>query len=431
MRLPVRPALVAIGAVVLVSAGVALSTSALEPEGHAVPTARVARGPVDLTAHATGELRPVRVQPIVAPRVGGTLRIVTLKPSGTPVRAGEVVVALDAAEQEYSLEQSRSELLQAEQELIRMEADAAVRAAEDEVALLKARFAVRRAELDARANQFVGAIDARKNELAHEEAKRRLAQLEADLASREDGTRAARELAQEKRTKARLAIERAERDIESMTLVAPFDGLVSVRENRDASGGIFFSGMTLPEYQPGDVTAAGRPIAEVLDVSHMEIRAKVDETDRPRIASGVAAEVTLDAIPGDALPGRVKSVSGLATRGFFSTAGPIRRFDAVFELNRPDVRLHPGLTARIVVNGQRLADVLSVPRQAIFDKEGRSIVYVAEGRTFTAREVTVTYRTDTQVVLEGIEEGTIVALANPEKPGAATTAAAPSPGVMR
>ena len=51
-----------------------------------VPAARVARGDVDVTAHTQGELRTTRAIMIPAPRVRGTLQIVTIADTGTPVR---------------------------------------------------------------------------------------------------------------------------------------------------------------------------------------------------------------------------------------------------------------------------------------------------------------------------------------------------------
>ena len=85
-----------------------------------------------------------------------------------------------------------------------MKADAAVQGAQDDVALLTARFDVRRTELDASGNEFIGAVDAQKNILSHEEARRRLAQLLEDVKSRAATNQASLAVVQEKRTKAQL-----------------------------------------------------------------------------------------------------------------------------------------------------------------------------------------------------------------------------------
>ncbi|PYQ19391.1 MAG: hypothetical protein DMF81_22075, partial [Acidobacteria bacterium] len=192
-----------------------------------VPTTHVRRGRLELHAYATGELRPSRSGMLVAPSVAGTLQIVRLAQTGTRVQAGEVVCEFDPSEQEYNLEQSRSELLQAEQEGVKIKADAAVQAAQDQVALLAARFALRRAELEVSRNELVSAIDAQKNLLSLEEAKRRLEQLGQDVRSRQASSVASLAVADEKRKRARLGLQQAQQNIENMTLRAPIGGLVS------------------------------------------------------------------------------------------------------------------------------------------------------------------------------------------------------------
>ncbi len=64
-----------------------------------------------------------------------------------------------------------------------------------------------------------------------EEAKGRLAQLEGDLTSRDATDRASLAVLEEKRNKARLAMETAQRNIDQMRIRAPFDGLVAVKDN--------------------------------------------------------------------------------------------------------------------------------------------------------------------------------------------------------
>ena len=122
--------------------------------------------------HTLGELGPRRSIILSAPPTDGMLQLVTLLPAGSLVKEGTLVLAFDPAEQQYKLEQARSELEEAEQELVKLDADAKVQAADDQVTLLHARYEVRRAELEVSGNEFVGTIEAGKNELALEEGKR-------------------------------------------------------------------------------------------------------------------------------------------------------------------------------------------------------------------------------------------------------------------
>ena len=149
-----------------------------------IPVAAVRRGNLEMKVYAIGELRASHTMTLSAPPIGGgALQITHLTKTGAAVKKGDVVIEFDPSEQHYKLEQSQSELLQAEQEIAKAKADAAVQAAQDKVALLKAHFDVRRAELDVQQNELKSTIDAQKNLLAHDEAKRALAQLEQDIKS--------------------------------------------------------------------------------------------------------------------------------------------------------------------------------------------------------------------------------------------------------
>jgi HlyD family secretion protein len=410
------------------------STEAISgPSGPLVPTTRVTRGSIELSVTTIGELRAAKSAALIAPSIGGTLRILTLTPTGTSVKAGDLIAELDPTEQLYMLEQSRSELRQAEQEIVKRKADAAVQAAQDRVELLTARFDVRRAELDSVMDKdLIAAAEYSKRQLALQEAQRRVTQLETDAQSKVEASRAALTLVEERRTKAELAATRAQQNIESLVIKAPIDGHVVVRENRDASGGFFFSGMTLPEYRAGDNTFSGRPLADVFDLSGMEIRVKVGEQDRANVTAGQLATVASAALPGVKLTGKVLTIAGLAQSSFFEMAGPMRQFDASLQLDKPDPRLRPGTSVDVVLAGQRVENVLQVPVQAVRQKDGKPVVYVQTASGFEPKVVKVRYRTESRAVLEEIDEGTVIALVDPTaaaKPTSSSTGPAAAGGL--
>lgn len=377
-----------------------------------VPTARVRRGDLPIRVHVVGELRSARSTRLLGPAVGGALQIVTIKPTGTVVQAQDVIVEFDPSEQEFNLEQARSELLEVQEEIKKTNLEAAIQVGQDEVALLQARFAVRRAELEVTRNELASEIDAQKNLLNLEEARRRLAQLEQDIPARQKSNRASLVVLEEKLEKARLKMQQAQRAIEEMQLRAPVAGLVSVQENRGMFGGWRPPGMTFPEYREGDVVNPGAAISEVLQADQIEITGKVDEADRISVNPGLSAEIRVEGLPGVLLHGKVKSVAGLAARGW----GPSgqKKFDMVVGLDKPDSRLRAGLTARIVVLGEERKDALLVPRQAVFEQDGKLVAYVAMGGGFEPRDVQVKQRSESFVAIEGLAEGTPLALVNPE-----------------
>ena len=93
----------------------AIAVPRLPDAAIATPTASVMKGPLKLTVHATGELRAGRTMTLVAPPVGGRLRIVKLVPTGAAVKKDDVVMEFDPADQQYAVEQAKSELAEAEQ----------------------------------------------------------------------------------------------------------------------------------------------------------------------------------------------------------------------------------------------------------------------------------------------------------------------------
>ena len=415
---------------VVAGAGLSRALQRLHRPQRGIPTAVVKRGRLDMKVYTDGELHAKRSVMIVAPSVSGILRIVRLAPTGTHARKDDVIVEFDPSEQEYNLQENRFDLDEAEQEIAKAKADAAVQAAKDEVELLKAKFDVRRAELDVSKNELVSAIDAKKNLLALEEAKRHLAQLEEDIKSHSASNQAALDVAQEKERKARLLMAQAKSNIQSMSVKTTLEGLVSLKENERASGGFYSPGMKLPEFRAGDQVGPGTLVAEVMDLEQMEIQCKVDESDRATLNAGVPAEAHVYALPGRVFPAKVDSVAGNATRGMWWSGSTTSKFDMSVTLDKSDPEIRPGLTVQAVVEGGQTKDLLLVPPQALFDKDGKPFVYEEQGSTFVARQVKVTRRSESQVAIEGVGEGAVVALVNPEqeagKPGSSGVASQPA-----
>jgi len=389
-------------------------TLAANATGLVIPTSRVLRGSMQLIVHMQGDLRASRTMALTAPSVGGTLRVLNVLPTGTAVEKDDEIMSFDPADQQYALEQAESELLEAEQEIIKRRADVKAQEAQDTVTLLTAQFDVRRATLDAAVDaDLIPSNDYNIRQAELREAKRQLAKVEGDVKSRTATNKASLAVLEERRTKTRLSADRARQNMDNLVIRAPMAGVVSVRENMDAAGGIFFGGMSLPAYRAGDSVFSGRPVIDVFDVSSMEIRARVNEQERANVTAGQSARVHSDALPGVPLTARVSSVSGLGRAD--SRSGPLRQFDVVLDLSEPDPRLRPGTSVRIVVTGDVVDNLLLIPRQALFEVDGKPTVYVRPGgsQTFEPRQVKVLHRTESQVAIDGVDEAAEIALIDP------------------
>src|SRR5215475_5926631 len=147
------------GAVRLVRA---TSTSA----GLELPTTRVKKGRVVLTVAARGELQGGNSEMLTAPMIGGgALAITYLREPGELINAGDTVVQFDTTEQEYKLREAESDLAEAQQQVIKAQADSQISDEESEWAVLNSASEVKLAELEVRRNPLIAAITAKQNDL--------------------------------------------------------------------------------------------------------------------------------------------------------------------------------------------------------------------------------------------------------------------------
>jgi multidrug efflux pump subunit AcrA (membrane-fusion protein) len=106
-------------------------------------------------------------------------------------------------------------------------------------------------------------------------------------------------------------------------------------------------------------------------------------------------------------------------------------------LDQSDPIMKPGMTVKVEVVVERIADVVYVPLESVFERGDGMICYVSNNGSFDEREVVLGKRNDNFVVVEeGLEEGERVALRDPNLPleaiglpddGGAEEAAPPAP----
>jgi len=198
------------------------------------------------------------------------------------------------------------------------------------VELLKSRYSVRRAELEVQRNELLAEIDAKKNLLNLEESRRRLKQLESDIKSRQEQALADLAVLQERRNKSMIDVSRAKQRIAQSKILSSITGLVSIRQNRGSFSGSF--GQQVPDIREGDTLQPGTPVADVLDLSEMEILAKVGELDRANLREGQEVKFVLDAIPDKTFHGKIKGMSGTATSNPFG-GDPGKKFEVLFSVD--------------------------------------------------------------------------------------------------
>lgn len=317
-----------------------------------LPTAKVRQSDVIVRTYARGELRAVRSATLTAPNLFGTIQVTQLAALGALSKEKDLIAEFDDSELQSRLEEKQLEIDQVDEQLKKAQADLAIRDNQDQVELLRTRYSVRRAELEVKRNELISQIDAKKNLLNLEEAKRRLTQLESDIKSRREQAQAELAVLRERKNKALLELNREKMRLNQVKLLAPMSGLVAIRQTRPT---FFMPGMQLPDIREGDQLQAGMPVADILDLSELEVIARVGELDRANLHEGQDVVMTLDALAEKKLSGKIKSMSGTASANIFSS-DPAKKFDVLFSIDMPQLLSALGATkdqiARIMAQAE-------------------------------------------------------------------------------
>jgi HlyD family secretion protein len=123
----------------------------------------------------------------------------------------------------------------------------------------------------------------------------------------------------------------------------------------------------------GEQLGAGAQFATVVDVGALRIEARVLEDDLPLIRVGGEAVVSIPAVPGRVLRGRIDAVLPLVDS--------VRRTGRVIVRVPGESSLRPGMYADVQLEAQRLPGRIMVPAKAVIERDGRPLVFVVrEGR---------------------------------------------------
>jgi multidrug efflux pump subunit AcrA (membrane-fusion protein) len=144
---------------------------------------------------------------------------------------------------------------------------------------------------------------------------------------------------------------------------------------------------------------------------------RLDEADRARVRHDSAVRVRVDAIPDRELEGRITEIS-LVARPDFTSFPPVRNFDVVVSVTGTDPRVKSGMSALARIELDRLDGVVVVPANAVFLRDGSTIVYTLSRGSAEPRPVTVARRSKDRVAIAaGLAAGERIALRDPTLEG--------------
>jgi HlyD family secretion protein len=245
------------------------------------------------------------------------------------------------------------------------------------------------------------------------------------------------------RTQAQAAFDLAKSTVDSLTLRAPFAGVVQLGGSSSGSApggglgdllGAVTGGAGVPGGIPGGgapasgggaaassgpgvdtVTAvgglvsAGTPVVTIVDTSELGLLAEVDETDVLLVSAGVTASVELDAAPGARYEATVRSVDVLPTtssRGGVSYRVRLSLAAGKFGDGRAAPTPRPGMSAVAHLAVRSASSVTVVPAAAVFTVDGHDVIWVIRDGKAVRVPVTVGVAgQDLVQVTSGVQSG--------------------------
>jgi multidrug efflux pump subunit AcrA (membrane-fusion protein) len=341
--------------------------------------------PLSITASGTVEaLDTVDLGFLVAGRIARVF-----VEEGQHVRKGQLIAELDAADYQFGLQASESQI------------DIAQSSFE------KAQAGVRREELEQARAAFEKAQD---DYQRYRQLYERKSMAPVDFAKVEAGYRAAKaqyEMAQngariEDRAAAGFAVKQAQaqanlsrKRVSDARLVSPIDGIVA-RQSID----------------PGEMVGVGTPVFSLVNLDPARIRVGIPEAEIGKIHAGQSATISIPALDKTEFQGKVDLVGVAADPNS-------RTFPKKIIVPNPKLLLKAGMIAEASIEASGTINVIAIPGKAIVhDPQGSTLVYVyfPDGRRVHARRVeTGTVRNRDIEILSGLSSEDLIVIAGQHK----------------
>jgi HlyD family secretion protein len=372
---------------------IALLYSYLHSSPLRVRATTVQRGPIRSVVSTNGKIEPIHNFEAHAPISTTVKRL--LVSEGDHVRKGQLLLQLDDDDIRTQAAQAQVQVKSAQAQ------EAALRnsGTQEEVLTLNSELAKARSARDTAQSRLEALRRLEKEgaaspgEVRAAEDALQSAQADLTLAEQKKHDRYSQpEIAkiQAQASEAQQTYNAAEDALRKSSVRAPFDGIV----------------YSLPVKQ-GAFVQAGDLLLQEADLSHVLLRAFVDEPDIGRLQLGQTVEVTWDALPGRTWTGSVSAVPSTVKPHGNRNIG-----EATCTIDNHDLRLLPNVNVGVTILIAQHENVLTLERDAVHSDDSKPYVYRIVGGRLQRQFVTIGLQNLTRVeITSGLDEGATVALA--------------------
>jgi len=361
-----------------------------------VRATEVQRGPIRSLVSTNGKVEPVQNFEAHAP-IATTVKRLLIK-EGDHVRKGQLLLQLDDADIHAQATRAQAQVKAAQAN----ESALQTGGTQEEVLTLNAQLVKARAARDTAQRNLdamrrltqegaASAGELRQAEDAMQRAQADLTLLEQKKTERYSNPETARIEAQA--AEAQAAYDAAEDSLSKSSVRASFDGMV----------------YSLP-VKEGAFVQAGDLLLQEADLSHVLVRAFVDEPDIGRLQPGQKVEVTWDAVPGRTWTGTVSTVPSTVKLHGNRNIG-----EATCDIDNHDLRLLPNINVGVTIVIAEHSNVLTLQRDALHSDDSKPYVFRIVDNQLQRQPVEISLQNLTRVeITAGLAEGSVVALSAEE-----------------
>jgi HlyD family secretion protein len=368
------------------------SFSSMRDEVIPVRAATVERSSIRTAISTNGKIEPAQNFEAHAP-VSTTVRRLLVR-EGDHVKKGQLLLQLDDSEVRSQAARAAAQVKGAQADVQAIEKGGS----QEELLTLQTQLVKAKTDRDAaqrsldalRRLQQKGA--ASNGEVKEAENNLQRAQADLDLLQQKQKDRYSKpevEKVEAQASQAQAAYDAAEDVLHRSNVVAPFDGVVYL----------------LPVKQ-GAFVQAGDLLLQEADLSHLIVRAYVDEPDIGRLVKGQKTEITWDAMPGRTWTGTVATLPATVKLRGTRNIG-----EATIALDNEDYKVLPNVNVSVSIIIAQHDNVLTIPREALRQDDTKPYVYQIIEDKLRRHDVTVAASNLTKVeVSSGLNDKDVVAL---------------------
>ena len=327
----------------------------------------VAKGQVIKELVLTGELKAERSTSIMAPNIRSSFSntVTYLAPEGTIVKKGDRIVEFDDSSLLSNKSEAERTLDETKLNIEKKKVDLESERSDLMNSLVQAESKLQQDELYGKLGKdLLSANDYQRYQLNIAKSKLSLDKVKEQIANFERSYSSQMALVEIRKSQAEIDLKKIISDMELLKIDAPQDGILIYGDNWQSNRKI----------QTGDSLFQGMEVANLPDLSSMQVIGYVHDTEYSSLAPNMRCIVTLDALPGFQTEGRIASLTNVASRKSFTSQKKV--FQTIVQLDKADASvMKPGMTARVKVPMVLAKDTPVIPRDYLgLDSLGRYFV---------------------------------------------------------